>query len=77
MNSDNGKSAMNNNSTFRTLYVRNPSLFDQFDTSTAGIDKLNILTKEFIVPTASRLNIDYYGRKANCEEATQEHLFVS
>jgi len=77
MNSDNGKSAMNNNSTFRTLYVRNPSLFDQFDTSTAGIDKLNILTKEFIVPTASRLNIDYYGRKANCEEATQERLFVS
>ena len=77
MNSDNGKSAMNNNSTFRTLYVRNPSLFDQFDTSTAGIDKLNILTKEFIVPTASRLDIDYYGRKANCEEATQERLFIS
>ena len=55
MNSDNGKSAMNNNSTFRTLYVRNPSLFDQFDTSTAGIDKLKIAADTFKDPSYSIL----------------------
>jgi len=70
------KSAMDNNSTLRTQCVRFTSIFDEFDTSAAGIDKLNIITREYIVSDAARLNIDYHGRKIGSDAATQERLFT-
>ena len=50
-------------------------IFEAFDAPNVGIDKLNISTKEFLVPDANRLNIDYYGRKAGQPAAIQEGLF--
>lgn len=70
------KSAMNNNSTLRPQCVLPTSIFDHFDTSSAGIDKLNIITREYIVTDASRLNIDYHGRKIGSDAALQERLFT-
>lgn len=69
---------MNNNSTFRHSDCRKPSqLLQNFDTITAGIDKLNITTRGYIVPDAGRLNIDYYGRKAGNDAPIQQQLFIS
>lgn len=53
------------------------SILDNFDCQTAGIDKLNITTREFIVPDANRLNIDFYGRKVGQAEPQQQPLFVT
>lgn len=57
--------------------ISSHSILDKFDCRTAGIDKLNITTREFIVPDANRLNIDYYGRKAGQAEIVQQPLFVT
>lgn len=53
------------------------SILDNFDCQTAGIDKLNISTKEYKVPNDYRLNVEFVGLKAGQCEAIQEGLFAT